>query len=121
MNKLLVPINWLLVFVGCLLVVQTAHTLFFSQSSSDPSLVPTVSSSDPVATVVRPVEDAGGANVGRAASPEPSSSPSSVPKTRQTSPVQRKARPTPRVRTPAPNPLIEYDRPPASEADRLGL
>lgn len=118
-NKLLASMNWLLVIAGFLLVGETAHTLFFSPSSSYPFFVSTVnSSSEPVTGAVRPVVrgDADGAKVEDGASPEPSSLPSSTLESRPS-----KARRTPRVRNPNPDRLFYYDGPPASEADRLGL
>ncbi len=118
-NKLLASVNWLLVIVGCLLVGEMAHTLFLSQSPSNRALLSTLNSSpEPAAGMVRPVVSAGvdGARVEGGASPESNSLPSSILESRPS-----KARPAPRVQTPNPDRFIDYDRAPATEADRLGL
>ncbi len=118
-KKLLASINWLLVIVGCLLVGQTAHTLFLSQSLSNRALLSTLNSSpEPAGGMVRPLVSAGvgGARVDGGASPESSSPPSSILESRPS-----KAKRAPRVQSPNPDRFIDYDRGPVSEADRLGL
>ena len=117
-KKLLASINWLLVIVGCLLVGQTAHTLFLSQSPSNRALLSTLNSSpEPAAGMVRPVVSAGvdGAGVEGGASPESNSLPSSI---LESSP--NKAKRTPRMQSPNPDRFIDYEGP-VTEADRLGL
>ena len=125
-NRLLVAVNWLLVMVGGLLVGQTAHTLFFSQSQFKEDLLGTQGSAlspspETTVNVIPPVLGADDS------SKRPESSTKAAaqrPSTLQPAPgsgAKGKARPAPRVQNPNRDRLIDYDRAPTSEADRLGL
>lgn len=125
-NRLLVAVNWLLVIVGGLLVGQTAHTLFFPQSQFQEDLVGTQGSAlnPSPGTIVNVIPPVLGADD---SSKRPESSTKAAvqrPSTLQPAPgsgAKGKARPAPRAQNPNPGRVIDYDRAPASEADRLGL
>ena len=125
-NRLLVSLNWLLVVVGCLLVGQTAHTLFFSQSQFKEYLVGTQGSAlnpspGTIVNVFPPVLGADDSSKRPESSTKVAVQRPSTLQPSPGSPEKGKARPAPRVQDPNRGRVIDYDRAPASEADRLGL
>ena len=117
-NRLLVAVNWLLVIVGGLLVGQTAHTLFFSQSPFKEDLVGRQGSAlnpspGTIVNVIPPVLGADDSSNRPESSTKAAAQRSSAFQPGPGSPTKSRVRPARRPQNPYPVGN--------SEADRLGL
>ncbi len=111
-------VNWLLVFVGCLIVGGTAHNLTLSQSQFEEAFKSAV-----VSALNRPAEpverDFNAMSESRASSQAAYQQFSA--QQRQNSPPMREAEPTQPAQSSNPDGIPNYISVPSSETDRLGM